>query len=140
MMLFFTGFSRTASEIAVEQIKNIERKEADLHRMRNMVDKALTILKSRGDWQGDFGKLLDESWQIKRCLSSKVTTRVIDDFYDKAKNKGALGGKILGAGGGGFLLIYARPEDQNKIKKALSELLHVPFQFESKGSQIIYKI
>lgn len=139
MMLFFTGFSRTASEVAIEQIKNIGNKTKELHKMRDMVDTAIEILKGDGDWLGDFGRLLDESWKLKRGLSSKVTTDTIDIFYKKALDAGALGGKLLGAGGGGFLLIFARPENQEKIKATLSGLQYVPFTFEDKGSQILYK-
>ncbi len=138
MMLFFTGFSRTASEIVVEQVKNIPNKTKELHVMRDMVDEAIVILKSSGDWLGNFGKLLNKGWELKRGLSSKISNDLIDDFYDRAIKAGALGGKLLGAGGGGFLLIYARPENQEKIKKALSQLLYVPFSFENEGSQIIY--
>jgi len=140
MMLFFTGFSRTASEIVVEQIKNIPKKEKDLHLMRDMVDEAVSLLDNGGpDWLGDFGKLLNKSWKLKRGLSSKVSTDIIDGFYNRAMEAGALGGKLLGAGGGGFLLIYARPENHGLIKKALSNLLYVPFIFEKEGSRIIYR-
>ena len=138
MMLFFTGFSRTASEIVVEQIKNIPNKIKELHTMRDMVDEAIAILKSDGDWLGNFGKLLNKGWELKRGLSSKISNDSIDDFYDRAIKAGALGGKLLGAGGGGFLLIYARPENQENIKEALSQLLYIPFSFENEGSQIIY--
>lgn len=138
MMLFFTGFSRTASEVAIDQIKNIPNKTKELHAMRDMVDEALLILKSDGDWLCDFGKLLNKSWELKRGLSSKISNDKIDDLYDRAMEAGALGGKLLGAGGGGFLLICARPEDQDKIRKVLPNLLLIPFSFENEGSQIIY--
>jgi D-glycero-alpha-D-manno-heptose-7-phosphate kinase len=140
MMLFFTGFARTASEIASEQLKNIPKKTEELHAMRKMVDESLEILKGKGDWLGDFGRLLHKNWELKRTLSSKVSTPAIDEFYTHARDAGALGGKILGAGGGGFLLIYARPEDQPKIRTALSKLLYVPFEFENDGTQIIYQM
>ncbi len=138
-MLFFTGFSRIASEIAGEQIKNIPNKTVELFAMRDMVDEAIAILKRKGDWLGDFGRLLNKGWEIKRKLSSRVSNNAIDDFYNRAMNAGALGGKLLGAGGGGFLLVYARPEDQKNIREALSDLLYVPFSFENDGSQIIYQ-
>lgn len=141
LLLFFTGFSRTASEIAAEQIKNIPDKIKELHTMRQMVDEAEDILKNgSGDWLGAFGELLHKNWEIKRGLSSKISNGIIDDFYARGLNAGALGGKILGAGGGGFLLIYARPEKQEIIKRALSDLLFVPFEFENYGSQIIYQM
>ncbi|MDP3956375.1 MAG: kinase [bacterium] len=141
MMLFFSGFSRTASEIAAEQIKNIPNKTQELKTMHSMVDEAVDILKNKnGDWLGNFGKLLNKTWELKKGLSSKISNSAIDNFYNRALEAGALGGKLLGAGGGGFLLIYARPEDHETIKKSLKELLHVPFAFEDKGSQIIYRM
>lgn len=140
MMLYFTGFSRFASDVAAHQIKNIPRKTNDLHAMRGMVDEAIQIVKSDGDWLGDFGRLLHKSWELKKGLSSKISNDHIDHLYESAITAGALGGKILGAGGGGFLLIYARPKDQPKIHTALSSLLHVPFAFENDGSQIIYNM
>lgn len=140
MMLFFTGFSRIASEITIEQIKNIPNKTKELHAMHDMVNEAILILNNDGDWLYDFGKLLHKSWELKRRLSSKISNDTIDDFYERAIRAGAIGGKLLGAGGGGFLLIYARPEDQENVRKALSELLYVPFIFENTGSQIIYQM
>ena len=140
MMLFFSGFSRTASLIAAEQIKNIPDKTKELHAMRRLVDEAIDIIQNgAGDWPYEFGRLLHKTWELKRSLSSKISNDAIDDFYARALQAGALGGKLLGAGGGGFLLIYARPENQERIKQALSELLFVPFAFEHQGSQIIYK-
>lgn len=140
MMLFFTGFSRFASDIAAHQIKSIPEKTKELHAMRDMVDEATLILKKDGDWMGDFGRLLHASWELKRGLSSEISNADIDGFYNRARKAGALGGKLLGAGGGGFLLVYARPEDQEKVKIALASLLHVPFAFENGGSQIIYNM
>jgi len=137
MMLMFTGFSRLASRIAKEQIKKIPFKQNELRKMHGMVDNALAILNSKTDI-AEFGKLLNEYWYIKRSLSNKITTPLIDDIYSSALDAGALGGKILGAGGGGFMLIFAKPESQLKIKERLKKLLHVPFQFESLGSQIVF--
>jgi D-glycero-alpha-D-manno-heptose-7-phosphate kinase len=136
MMLVFTGFARTASEIAEEQIKNTPRRANELKAMCQMVDEAIDTLKS-GDLI-EFGKLLHESWQLKRSLSDKITTPEIDDIYDTARRAGAIGGKLLGAGGGGFLLLFAEPGVQSRIKDRLSHLLHVPFRFENQGSQIIF--
>ena len=140
MLLFFTGISRTASNIVSEQIKNIPNKTGELHIMRDMVDEALKIIKRGGDWLQDFGKLLNESWQLKRSLSSKVSNEIIDKIYAKALESGALGGKLLGAGGGGFLLIFAKPERHQKIKESLRNLIHIPFEFENQGTQIIYRM
>lgn len=140
MLLFFTGISRTASNVVSEQIKNIPNKTKELHIMRGMVDEALKIIKRDGDWLQDFGKLLNESWQLKRGLSSKISNEIIDEIYAKALKSGALGGKLLGAGGGGFLLIFAKPERHQKIKESLLKLIHIPFKFENQGTRIIYKM
>lgn len=140
LMLFFTGFSRNASEIAAEQIKNIKAKESELRAMGAMVSEAMKILSAGPTQLHEFGKLLDESWKLKRSLSSKITNQLIDDMYVSACGAGALGGKILGAGGGGFMLIFARPEDQQRIKDKLGKFLYVPFRFENTGSQVIFKL
>ena len=137
LLLFFTGFSRTASEIVTEQIRNTCDKVSELRAMREMVDEAAEILNGGGDII-EFGRLLHESWKLKRTLSSRVTTDTIDRMYQTALDAGAVGGKLCGAGGGGFLLLFAPPRKRRMIKSALSELLHVPFQFDSLGSQITY--
>lgn len=136
LMLYFTGFSRTASKIAKHQIKNIPNKEKQLNEMYQMVFEALDIL--NGKKIEKFGELLDESWQLKRELSDKVSTKHIDNIYTTAKRAGALGGKLLGAGGGGFFLVFAPKSKQKKIKEKLKKLLLVPFKFETLGSQIIF--
>ena len=138
LMLFFTGFSRTASEIAAEQIMNAHAKEKELKAMHGMVDEAIKILNNGESDLRDFGKLLHESWTLKRGLSSKITNGNIDEIYEAARAGGALGGKLLGAGGGGFMLIFAEPAAQPIIREKLKKLLCVPFQFESLGNQIIY--
>lgn len=137
LMLFFTGIVRNASEIAAEQIKTAERKQQELQRLHEIVDEAVAILKGSGDLE-PFGQLLDEGWRIKRSLTGKVSTAQIDGMYEAARRAGALGGKLLGAGGGGFLLLFVRPEEQEKVAEALEGLLHVPFRFESGGSRIIF--
>ncbi|MDO8505609.1 MAG: kinase [bacterium] len=137
LMLIFTGFSRTASEIAVEQIKETSRRERELHIMRGMVDQAIEILHSNRSLN-TFGELLHESWQLKRGLSSKITTPAIDELYERARSAGAIGGKILGAGGGGFFLLFASPERQPMIRDALRGFLEVPFEFENTGSHIAF--
>ena len=137
LMLVFSGFSRTASDIAGHQIKNTKNKRRELSDMQQLTGEALKILNSKTNLC-DFGKLLLENWQIKRSLTKKVSTPLIDDIYSNAKAAGALGGKVLGAGGGGFVMIFAKPQFQPKIKKRLSRLLHVPFKFEDLGSQIIF--
>lgn len=136
LMLFFTGFSRFASEIAEHQVKNIPQKKKDFKELYAMTREALEMV--NGYKFKDFGKLLDKTWMIKRQLSDKITTPHIDDIYNTAKKAGALGGKLLGAGGGGFVLIFAEPHKQKEIRKRLKGLLEIPFCFESLGSQIIF--
>ena len=138
LMLVFTGFPRTASQIAGEQIKETPNKKRELNEMYHMVDEAINILNGDNDLQ-DFGKLLHESWQLKRSLTNKISTPYVDYAYDAAIGAGATGGKILGAGGGGFALFFVRPELQTKVKESLRGLLHVPFRFENLGSRIIFK-
>lgn len=137
LMLFFTGFSRNASEIAQEQIAGIPQKKKELGAIRQMVDRAVDILNSKKGLS-EFGRLLHESWMIKRSLSGRISNHHIDTIYEAARRAGALGGKLLGAGGGGFMLIFARPEVQPKIKEKLKGLLLVPFRFETLGSQIVF--
>ncbi len=137
-MLFFTGLSRTASEIAGEQIRKTKDKKAELTKMYEMVDYAIEILTGREGHYEDFGRLLNESWQLKRGLTSEITNSRIDAIYETALREGALGGKLLGAGGGGFILIFAHPERHKAIRERLNELLYVPFQFEDLGTQVIF--
>ncbi len=136
LLLFFTGFTRTASDIARDKISQIPNKTKELEAIKGMVDESINILGSNSDLLG-FGKLLHESWMFKKSLSDKVTTASIDEIYKKAMKAGAVGGKILGAGGGGFILFFAKPENHQSIKDSLG-LLHVPFHFDNTGSQIIY--
>ena len=135
-MLFFTGFSRTASSIAKSQIENIPQKKAELARMHEMVYEAVEVL--NGFNISKFGQLLDESWKLKRTLSDKISSSYIDSLYATAINAGAIGGKLLGAGGGGFVLFFVEPSKKDKVRQALKDLLEVPFKFENLGSQIIF--
>ncbi len=137
LMLFFTGVSRTASDIAADKIKSIPNKKQELHAMQEMVDEAANIL-AKGHDITDFGRLLHESWMLKRQISASISPTFIDNIYDKARKSGAIGGKLLGAGGGGFMLLFVKPEDKPQLCEALKDLLLVPFDFESSGSQIIY--
>jgi D-glycero-alpha-D-manno-heptose-7-phosphate kinase len=137
-MLFFTGFSRNASDIAEEQIRKIPDRAKELRTMTQLTEEAFTILASEDANIEDFGELLHENWQIKRSLTPKITTPVIDELYETARGCGASGGKLLGAGGGGFILFFVKPELQPKLKEALRNLIRVPFKFETLGSQIIY--
>jgi D-glycero-alpha-D-manno-heptose-7-phosphate kinase len=136
-MLFFTGISRNASDIAGEQIRNTPSKKKELKLMTEMVDEAINVLNSDVKNIADFGKLLDETWKIKKSLSKLITNGAIDDIYKAAIGAGANGGKLLGAGGGGFILFFAPPAIQDRVKVALKNLLYVPFRFEKLGSQVI---
>jgi len=134
LMLFFTGFSRFASEVAKSQIENLANREKELKRMMGMVEEGVEILQSGA--LNDFGLLLDEAWALKRTLSSRITTDEIDAIYGRAKAAGAIGGKLLGAGGGGFILFFVDKSKQDTVKAALANLIHVPFRFENSGSRI----
>lgn len=137
LMLFFTGFSRFSGAIASSQEKAIKDKIQDLKEMLKLVDEAQRILTTDCDL-GDFGRLLNEHWKLKHGLTADISTGTIDELYARAMKAGALGGKLLGAGGGGFLLFYVEPEKQPAVRKALSELMLVPFEFEDRGTRIMY--
>jgi len=137
LMIIFTSFSRIASHIVVEQLQNISKKIKELQTMYEMVQEGINILNNQRDIT-DFGHLLHESWKLKKSLSSNISTPLIDEIYTVARKEGVIGGKLLGAGAGGFLLLFAKPEHHSQIKDKLAPLLHVPFEFESKGSQIIF--
>jgi len=137
LMLFYTGMSRFASDIAKSKIDNFKNREAELKSMMAMVDEAMNILRNPSISIDEFGKLLDQSWKYKRSLSDQVTNPEIDRIYDEAFRAGAIGGKILGAGGGGFLLLFVKPELQERVRERLKHLIYVPFQFDNSGSQVI---
>lgn len=136
LMLFFTGFSRIADPIAKSQIDNFGNTKDTLTVMHQMVDEGANILQKDKPLD-EFGRLLHQGWSYKRTLSSQVSTPQIDDIYHSALRAGASGGKLLGAGGGGFILLFVSPHLQMKVKEALARLIHVPFQFESCGSKIV---
>ncbi|MBT6295975.1 MAG: kinase [Nitrospina sp.] len=137
MLLFFTGLSRYASDIAKDKIANIKNNFRELTQMNEMVNEGLSILHRPSDAIKDLGTLLHESWKLKRSLSTKVSTPQIDEIYETGINAGAIGGKILGAGGGGFILFFAAPENHNKIRDRLKNLVHVAFNFDNTGSKIV---
>lgn len=137
LLLYFTGFSRTASDIAKEQIERTKQRRVELFAMLQMVQEGMAILTGTRDL-AEFGELLHEAWMVKRGLTSKITTPMIDDIYEAARRAGAFGGKLLGAGGGGFMLFFAKPETHAQIKASLPGLLQVPFRFEGLGSQIVF--
>lgn len=139
LILFNIGQARNASDIAIEQINNTHNKSKELWRMRAMVDEAEKMLTASPARVTDFGALLHEAWFLKRTLSTKITNSLIDNIYSCARDAGALGGKLLGAGGGGFMLIFALPALHEKIKTAVA-LPHVPFKFEQEGSKVIFEM
>jgi len=137
LMLCFTGVSRIASEVAKSQIDNLHNRAKELNFMRDMVDEGISILQNLSEPIESFGKLIHTNWTYKRSLSDQVSTLEIDSIYQSAMDAGAIGGKILGAGGGGFLLIFAKPERHAAIREKLSKLVHVPFDFEDSGSRVV---
>ena len=137
LMLLYTGIKRTASDVAKSYVNDIDSKKRQLRIMRDLVEEAVGLLNSKHDLAG-FGKLLHEAWQAKRSLSSAVTNSDVDAIYEAARSAGALGGKLTGAGGGGFMLLFAPPERHAAIREKLNKLLWVPFQFDVNGSQIIF--
>jgi len=136
LILLYTGVSRYSTEIAQAHIQNIPKKESELRLMAQMVDEAKKILTSSAPIS-EFGRLLHESWMIKSKLTQKVSTNLVDEIYKVALGLGADGGKLLGAGGGGFILLSARPEIHTRIHLVLSQYLHVPFRFESEGTSLL---
>lgn len=135
LMLFFTGLSRFSSAIQGEQEKNLERKNWQLQKMKGLVDEAeQALVEGRVD---DFGRLLNVEWRLKQEVNGKVSNSLIDEYYDAAMKAGAVGGKLLGAGGGGFLLLYVREPERDAVREALAKLTEIPFRFETGGSRIL---
>ena len=137
LMLYFTGFSRFSSDIQKTTQKALADKEKQLLEMLELVDEAEKILTSKTDL-AEFGRLLDYTWKLKRGISTGISTDSIDRLYEKGIEAGALGGKLLGAGGGGFLLFYVEEDKQEAVHKAMEELLYVPFEFENSGTRVIH--
>ena len=139
LLMFYTGITRYAHEILEEQMQKTKNNQAtnDLESIKNMVSKGIKILTEEKDLL-DFGKLLDEAWQTKKALSSAISNTTIDTIYDLAIKAGAAGGKLLGAGGGGFLVFYVDKQSQDNVRRALSDYVEIPFHFENTGSEIIY--
>lgn len=138
LMLFFTGFSRFSSDIQKDTEKSMKDKTSQLLEMYKLVDEAEKILTNKNADLDEFGRLLDYTWNLKRGISSGISTGSIDEQYDKAKKAGAIGGKLLGAGGGGFLLFYVPKEKQESVKEALKGQMYVPFKFENEGTKVIH--
>lgn len=137
LILVYTGISRTASEVAQAQIEATARKEQELRTLLQMVEEGVRILQGSGDLES-FGRLLHEAWRIKRELTTRISTPLVDQIYEAARGAGALGGKLLGAGGGGFLLLFIRPEEQASVRAVLKGLHQVSVEFENGGSRIIF--
>jgi D-glycero-alpha-D-manno-heptose-7-phosphate kinase len=138
LMLFFTGFSRFSSDISITQQQATKNKTAQLDEMKGLVDEAEKILTEKKSDLNEFGRLLDYTWKLKRGITSEISTDSIDAMYKKGIDSGALGGKLLGAGGGGFLLFYVEEDKQDAVQKALNSLLLVPFEFENFGTKVLY--
>jgi D-glycero-alpha-D-manno-heptose-7-phosphate kinase len=138
LMLFFTGFTRFSAHIQEGMNDKLKNKVEQLLEMTALVEAASDLLQSQHACLDDFGELLDYTWKLKRDTNSAVSTTSIDNLYQRALNAGALGGKLLGAGGGGFLLFYATEDCQKSVENALPELLRIPFAFEDEGVKTIY--
>ncbi len=137
LALYFTGFSRSAPEVAQEQINMTPHKQRELGAMLQLVDEAEAIVTTPHKSLDDFGRLMHESWQLKKTLSQRISNPSIDDIYQAGLNVGALGGKLLGAGGGGFMLFYVPPERRAALRERLKHLLCVPFAFSNRGSHVV---
>lgn len=136
-LLFFTGFSRFASDIAKEQIENLDKRESHIKRMIQMVDEALEILVQDQRPLREIGTLLHESWRLKRELADSVTNPRIDEIFQSAMDAGAIGGKLIGAGGGGFVVLYVEPDKQPAVKDRFKDLIEVSFDIDRSGSSIV---
>lgn len=139
LMMFFTGFTRFSSDVQkANALTSNSEKINHLNEMKKLVCEAESILQEENKDLDDFGRLLDYTWQLKKQTGKNISTDNIDDLYLKGINAGALGGKLLGAGGGGFLVFYVQPDKQESVKKAMSELMYIPFEFENSGTRVIY--
>lgn len=138
LMMFFTGFSRFSSDIQTSTQAVLKDKTAQLLEMYSLVDTAQEILTDKSKDLSDFGRLLDHTWKLKRGITTRISTNSLDEIYEKAMHAGALGGKLLGAGGGGFFVFYVEPEKKQAVMQALDKLLYIPFRFEDSGTRVIY--
>ena len=139
LLMFFTGFTRFSSELQkVNNVSGTEEKRLRLRRMYALVEDAEQVLVNKDTDLDDFGRLLDVTWRLKKGTGSSISTGSIDELYDRGMQAGALGGKLLGAGGGGFLLFYVQPEKQEAVKRAMQDLMYIPFRFEDGGTRVIH--
>ncbi len=137
LLLCFTGFARSAPPIAAQQINETPSKHVELTEMHQLTQEAFSILRGKGSIDS-FGSLLNIQWKIKKSITNKISSPKIDEIYDTGMRNGAIGGKLLGAGGGGFMLFYAPLEKHSQVKTALKDKFFVPFRFENTGSKIVY--
>lgn len=138
LLMFFTGFTRFSSDMQKANAKGYHNKTKQLLEMLDLVDQAQEILTDKNSDLDDFGRLLDHTWKLKRQTGGEITTDSIDTMYQRGIDAGALGGKLLGAGGGGFLLFYVQPGKKQAVKEAMKDLLYVPFHFEDGGTRVIH--
>lgn len=138
LMMFFTGFTRFSSDVQKMNISSDEDKTAQLKEMLSLVDDAEKVLTDEYSDLDEFGRLLDRTWKLKRQTGAAVSTTSIDELYDKGIAAGALGGKLLGAGGGGFLVFYVQPEYKDSVRWAMRDLMYIPFKFEDGGTRVIH--
>lgn len=138
LIMFFTGFTRFSSDMQKANAKGYHDKTKQLLEMLGLVDDAQKILTDKNADLDDFGRMLDHTWKLKRQTGGAITTNSIDELYQRGIDAGALGGKLLGAGGGGFLVFYVQPEKKNAVKEAMKDLLYVPFHFEDGGTRVIH--
>lgn len=138
LLMFFTGFTRFSSEMQKANNVSAADKKVQLKEMLVLVDEAEQVLVNKERNLDDFGRLLDHTWKLKKQTGAKISTNSIDAFYERGMQAGALGGKLLGAGGGGFLVFYVRPEKQEVVKEAMRDLMYIPFEFENGGTRVIH--
>lgn len=138
LLMFFTGFTRVSSDMQKANVPGYKEKIKQLQEMYRLVDEAEAVLEEKHSDLDDFGRMLDRTWHLKRQTGGAITSDSIDGLYEKGIAAGALGGKLLGAGGGGFLLFYVRPEKRISVMNAMKDLLYVPFCFEDGGTQVIH--
>ena len=137
VMFFFTGFSRFASDFAQDQIKNLNQRKSQLRGIRAMVDRAMDVLGDKSGTVRELGEMLHESWMLKRELAGSVSNSRIDDIYEAGRAAGAIGGKLLGAGGGGFMVLLVEPDRRECVRERLKDLIHVSVGFDNTGSKIV---
>ena len=137
-MMFFTGFTRFSSDVQKANKISDKEKHTQLRQMYGLVDEAEQVLVDKARDLDDFGRLLDTTWKLKRQTGAAISTDSIDGLYTKGIEAGALGGKLLGAGGGGFLVFYVQPEHQDAVRWAMKDLMYIPFKFEDGGTRVIH--